>query len=760
MGIGAYQKIPKEMFPDMAINTIVVKGGYAGSSTTTLEKMAVRDIEESLASVNGIAETSTTIIPGSFSIVIELSDNIDPADTLNKIKDILASTSNNLPSDMRTPTASLSVHSNNLMRIAISSDQKSYEELINIGDEIKNQIAKIDRISEVSITGGSTKEVRITLDQKIIEAYGLNPSQVSSAISSLSYTFPVGEIKEKGNFVFVSTANGKTDEKEWEAAILKIGEKFITLGSIASVNIFYPQETTLSTYNSKPNLTLNISKDPEGDAIAMAKTLRGQIQKIAPKYENVVFDITFDSSKRVKSRLDTVISNLAFGLILVFLTMYYLINLRTALVVTMGVPFAFVIGLLFLYYQGSTMNLVSLLGALIVIGIVVDDAIVVSENIQRHMDEGMEKEKAVTQGTKEMLLPVTLATATTIIAFMPIFSLSAEIGRFFVLIPVVISIVLIGSLIESFLFLPLHAKELYKPHIKSRDWTKANDIYEAILHRVIKYKKTVLFLLIIGIPIGTFYTAKSLNFQFMPRYDSDFVYISGKLDNNTPLEETHKTAQQLEKEIMTLKNEYFIKAASLSTGSRRNLLGEGETGENLFYITLELHEMAEENWINKYINPILTLSFDINNDEKIRTMHSYMIANKVKNLLEPLKKKYSMQELGITSDRPGLLKADIKINLVGQNDEILEDGVKALQGKLESINGIKDVGNNIKYGKEEYKLKVNPYGEKLGLNETIIAQTISKYYLGNRQGVTFGKDSTMDITTHSTLKDNIQSLKD
>jgi len=527
MGVNAYHSIPKEMFPDMVQNTIVVKGGYAGSSTTTLDKMAVRDLEESLNSVNGILETETTIVPGSFSIVIKLADKADPGDTLNKVKDILSSISNNLPSDMREPTALISIHSHNLVRIATSSNTKSYGELINIVQDIKNQIAKIDHISEVTITGDSDKEVRITIDPRRLEAYGLNPESVSAAVAALSYTFPVGEIEERENFVYVSTANGKTDENDWEDAILKIEDKFITLGSIAKVQIFHPQESTIATYNGRATLSINVSKDPEGNAIEMAKELRSYIDRISSNYEGVTFDFFYDSSKRVKARLDTVISNLAFGLILVFLTMYYLINFRTALIVAMGVPFAFIIGLLFLYYQGSTINLVSLLGALIVIGIVVDDAIVVSENIQRHMDEGMEKEKAVLQGTKEMLLPVTLATVTTVIAFMPMLTLSAEIGRFIVLIPIVVIMVLIGSLIESFLFLPLHAKELLSPSAKSRDWSKVNDIYEVILHRLIRHKKLTLVLFLILVPLATFFAFKSMNFQFFPRYDGDFVYISG-----------------------------------------------------------------------------------------------------------------------------------------------------------------------------------------------------------------------------------------
>ena len=759
MGINAYISIPKEMFPDLTLNEITVRGAYSGSSTTTLEKMAVRDIEDGISSIDGIKETETTIVPGSFSITITLADNAEPIDTLNKVKDAIAAVNQNLPSDMKDPTASLVVRSRSLVRIAVSSDTRSFGELIDVADAMKNRIAKINGISEVSVTGDSDEEVRIEVNTKALEALNLSPDAATTAIKAMSYTFPVGQIDQKGHFIFVSTVSGKADATAWADAMLRVGEKYVRLGDIATVRVFYPRETSLATYNGKPTLTIDVSKDPDGDAITMAKKVREYVTKAAPAYEGVDFDFFYDSSKRVEARLDTIISNLFLGLILVFLTMYYLINFRTALVVTMGVPFAFMIGLLFLYYQGSTINLVSLLGALIVIGIVVDDAIVVSENIQRHIDEGLEKRDAVIAGVREMLLPVTLATVTTVIAFMPMLSLSYEIGRFIFLIPVVVIMVLLGSLIESFLFLPLHAQELFTKESKSRDWTWLNNHYEKVLHYFIHYKKISLSLFLLIIPVLTFVTFQSMNFQFFPRFDGDFVYVSGKLDNSTPIEETYETSAKVAEAIMKHKDDLYIKAVSVSTGSRRNLLGERESGENLFYITLELHERIEQNWINRYLNPILSFSFVFNDPEKIRDPHSMELAGKVRKILGPMRERFGLQELGVTSDRPGLLRADIKVNLVGENDRELESAVTTLQKRLEGMKGVKDVGNNIKYGKEEYKLKINGYGEMLGLTESGIAQALSRYFLGNRQAMTYNKDGVSEITIRSQFKDDLESFQ-
>ena len=759
LGISAYQSIPKELFPDATLNKVVISGGYAGASANNLDKMAVRDIEDEVGNISHIDTIDTTIVPGSFSIVLTLNEDADGIDILNKVKDAVALSRQYLPADMNEPTARLLERNRPLINMAVSSDTLETDTLIQRARDIKSKLSKIEHITDIAIYGESDREVSILLDTDAINAYRLNKDAVISAIGNLSYTFPIGEIEQRGSFVFVSTVNGKADTTGWEEALMKVGERFVRLGDIATVKIYHPQDRTLATFNGKTNLTLIISKDNAGNAIELSQTLRDYVESIKSDYPEITFGFYADSSVPVKNRLDTVISNLTFGLILVFLSMYVLINGRTATIVAMGVPFAFIIGLIFIYYNGYTINVISLLGALIVIGIVVDDAIVISENIQRHIDEGMALRDAAMMGVREMLLPVTLASLTTIAAFMPMFMLTGNIGLFIKLIPIVVIMVLIGSLIESFLFLPLHAEEILKPGKKSLNWAPAMRVYERTLHFLIRFRKTSLLLFLILIPLGTFIAAKQSNFQFFPTFDGSNVYISGKLDISTPLEETYEVTRALESQILEHQEEFFIKSVSTVTGFRRNLIGGSENGSALFYITIELHEMVDENWINKYINPILDLSFDFTKEDKIRTLHSYEIAKNMKSFLAPMKEQFDMVELGITEDRPrGMIKSDIQINLTGTNDAALESAILRLEKELTAFDGVTSVSNNIRYGKNEYKLRINGYGEQLGLNESAIARSLSNYYLGNKKGTTFSDEGVMEITTEALNKDNLKGL--
>ena len=759
LGVNAYQSIPKELFPEIALDKIAISGGYAGASADNLDKMAVRDIEDELGNIQGVDKIETVIKAGVFTIVLDLIEGSDKTDALNKAKDAIARSRQYLPSDMTEPTAQILTHVRPLVSLSLSSDTLSQGELIESAKEIKSKIARNPYVSEVKIYGDADKEVSVQINEEAVRAYNLNVSSLISAVTQLSYIYPIGDIKQKGNYIFVSTVNGKANPKEWEEALIKIGDKQLRLGDVATVEVSYPQNTTLSSFNGRKNMTLIISKGAEGNAMEISQNLQKYAQeKLKKTYPEIYFDFYQDSSKPVKDRLDTVISNLMFGLVLVFLSMALLINVRIATVVVMGIPISFAIGIIFIYWMGYSINIVSLLGGLIVIGIVVDDAIVVSENIQRHINEGIVPKKAVYRGVKEMVLPVTLATVTTIAAFLPLFMLTGEIKNFIILIPIAVVLILIGSLLESFFFLPLHSGELLKKQENFIDWTPIQNYYENLLHFVIRFKYLFLFTFIVIIPVLTVITVKMLNFQFFPSFDGNYLYISGKASVDTSMEETEKISKEIEKYIISHKEEYALKATSSVIGSRRALSGANEEGDNMLYVTMELYDMESQNFIDAYVNPVLNFQFNFNDPEKRRVKHTYDLAEDLRKILDPLKEKYKLEELVVLEDKPGLIKNDIQINFSGANNNEISKAMEKLKKEILAVPFVKNVTDNANFGKMEYKLRINAYGEKLGLSEVGIAQILSGYFLDSRKAMTFSENGVMEIRTKSIDKDTESSL--
>ncbi|MFK5976733.1 MAG: efflux RND transporter permease subunit [Sulfurovum sp.] len=759
LGVNAYQNIPKELFPEIALDKVAITGGYAGASADTLDKMAVRDIENELGNIQGVDKIESVIKAGNFAITLNLVSGADKINALNKAKDAIARSRRYLPPDMVEPNAQILTHLRPLVSLSLSSEKLSKGELIERAKEIKSKIARNPFVSEVKIYGDADKEVSVEINEEAARAYGIDSQSIVSAISQLSYIYPLGDIKQRGKYIFLSTVNGKDNKEGWESSIIKVGDKRLRLGDVAKVDIRYPQDSTLSSFNGRANITLAISKGATGNAINISKELRKYAsEKLSKDYPNLYFNFYKDSSKPVKDRLDTVISNLIFGLVLVFLSMTLFINVRIASVVVMGIPISFAVGIIFIYSMGYSINIVSLLGGLIVIGIVVDDAIVVSENIQRHLNEGLEPKEAIRVGVKEMLLPVTLATMTTIVAFLPLFMLTGETKNFIILIPIAVVMILIGSLIESFFFLPLHAKELLKKQKNFINWKPLEDWYERVLYRLIELKYIFLVTFLIIIPILTVVTVESLKFQFFPTFDGNYIYITGQSNIDTSIDDTQEIAKELVDYIIANKKKYSLKATSTIVGSRKALSGETQRGDNMFYITMELYDMKPQSFIDAYINPILNFSFIFNDPKKIRDKHTYELAKDLRKIIIPKMKRHKLEELAVLEDRPGLIRNDIQINFSGKDSQKIVEAIRLVEQNLSVVPHIKNITNNLKLGKVEYKLRVNSYGEELGLSEGAISKVVSSYFLDSRKAMTFSTNGVMEIKTKILDKDSEETL--
>ncbi len=756
-GVIAWRDIPKELFPDVTLNMIDVTGGYPGASARLLDKMAVRDIEEAIEGISGIDTSETIVTPGRFDIILTLRDEADPIDVLSKVKDAIAASRQYLPPDMVEPVATLLVRKKEVVSLSMASKTLDHKALVAAAKAIKRQIMQQPGIAEVKIFGDSDEEVQITVDTKKAVALGIDEGALLRAIGDLSYIYPVGDIEQPGRYAFLVSAHGKHTQKGWEDARLRIGSQTLRLGDVAHVALKMSDRATLSSFDMLDNVTLKIYKIAQGDAIAISHRLHEWLPTLQKRYPSIDFHLYHDTSVPIKKRLDVIVSNILLGFILIFVTMAVLINTRIALVVSMGIPFAFAIGLLIIYFFGYTINIVSLLGALIVIGIVVDDAVVVAENIQRYLDEGLDKRTAVLRGAKEMVLPVTLATVTTVVAFLPLFLMSGEMAHFIILIPIVVIAVLIGSLIEAFLFLPLHAKELLKPGRNRIDWTPLMRRYERALLFIVRYKKSFLALFLIGIPLATFFLIKQTHFQFFPDFDSRYLYITGRTDLNTPIERTHAVAKAIEAELLKHKEAFGIRSVSAVAGSRTTLGGENERDNGAFYITLELYDLKDRDWINRYLNPILNLSFDFDDPNKRRTVSTKELARKIAPIIAPFKKRYHLEELGVRQRHIGIVRSDIKINFSGDESEVLR-AMEEVKKALRAIDGVVSVSDNLQYGKLEYRFAINRYGEMLGLEEAQVANVLSGFFLDHRRALTFGKEGVVEIKTQAACKDDLGAL--
>lgn len=760
VGVMSYKLIPKEVFPDASSNVISIQGSYAGASPQSLNSFAVTPIENAIKSLEGIDELISTIAPNTFSVQVVLQDHINPNEIIDEIKDGVALAKRNFPSDMNDPTVTIAKRERPLMNVTLSSDTLTNEQMMQTGEDLQTLLLGQSDVSNVYIYGHSDLQVDIYIDDKKARALGVDGAQVAKAISQLSYIFPLGTIEQVGGHIYLSTQNSKVDYTTWSQTLLTVSGKKLYLGDIATITVGYPLQDTIARYNLKESVKLSVYQGDTGNAIEIAQGIKERLQTFEKAHPSITLDISSDRSKRIKDRLDTVIANIMFGLILVGVLIYFLISPRLSAVILIGVPFSFIITIIMLYYMGQTINMISLMALLITIGIVVDDAIIVSENIQRHIDNGSSVNKAVIDGTMQVLPPVLIASATTIFAFMPLLMLSGPFGSIMMLVPIVVTVAIIASVVEALIFLPLHAKHILRPKEKLFSWEGIYTAHSKILHYFIYYKKTFLALFVIIVPIVTVWMLKNSSFQFFPRLDSDDLKISVELDKSMTLEQSNKVSKLFEERLMQEKKALYIKSVSATVGLYRTIDGSRETIENAFYIDVDLEDFDEDNFIQNYLNPIFALNFDFAQKDKIRKEKGDKIIKKIRAIIRPMLKEVGAINSNIEGQRMGVIKTDLAIDLSGKDTQAIVKGLHAIKDKLATIDGVVDISDNAKLGKDEYKMRINDYGQRLGVTDELLASTVANFFLERTQAYTLHPDGVVDIKTHLLDKNSVQALED
>jgi len=764
LALFAYKKIPKEIFPPADLDKIVIRGGYPGTSANVLDKMVVREIEDDLKSVENLGDIDSVIQNGSFLISADIKEGANQQLVLSDVKDVISSVKNDLPADMNEPTAKVLIHNFPLLLIAISGD-KPISELLDAAKDLKSKLSSIKELNSIDIRGDADNEIRVELYPAKLEAYGLSKEQFFRAISTISSIYPAGTIKQRGKEIFISTVNGPKSAKEFAQTIISIGGKRIRVGDVAKVEYGLSTPKEISHFNGHKNISLNITKTKKGNAIALSKEIKELLSKYSKDYPDLVFEVYTDTSIWIKNRINLVSSNIFFGLILVFIALFISVNWRIATVVALGIPTSFFIALIGAEMLDYSMNMLTMLGALIALGMLVDEAIVVAENIFRHIEMGKSPREAAIDGATEMFPAVVTATMTTVFAFLPLLIMSGQLGIFMKVLPVMITILLLSSLFEAFYFLPLHAKELFSigkitnHHEKSPFWDGAIERYKRFLAILIRFKKSALLILIVGIIGGTIYMLKISKFQLFPPFDSSQIYISGKVDVNNRVEDTEKYMHRIEEALLKSLNRRDVSSITAISGLKFNANQRSESGENLFHIFVNLHERAPVNLFDKYINPYLSLEYD---DSDMQRVHSAQeILKDIQKVLKPFRdlkvedNKKLFEELSAFVPQAGIVGHDIEISISGADNQKLQSALKVLESNLSKISGVEDIEDDAKDGPRELKLSINEYGRSLGFDEGSVISALRGLFLDAEYSKAFDKKGLIYIKI-----EDINRLKD
>ncbi len=758
LSIFAYQNIPKEIFPPITLDKILISGGYAGASADNLDQMVVKNLEDELKNVHDLGDIEAIVKNGSFTIISDIKRGADKLLVLNDVKDRIAKIKKDLPPDMDEPIATILKKSFPLVLIAIASKENP-KKMLDIADKLKSDLSSIKDLSDIDIRGWREDELKISLYKERLDALGLSLPKVASAISNLSNIFPIGNIKAKGAHFFLTTENGKKTKKQLENTILRFGQKRVLLGQIADIAFTLSDPTMLSHFNGKPNISINVTKTKEGNAIELVKRIRNLLASYEKRYPNFEFKVYTDTSVWIRNRLNTVTSNLLFGLLLVFGALMLTVDWRIAVVVGMGIPVSFMVGLISLEFLGYSLNMLSLFGALIALGMLVDEAIVVAENIYRHLENGEDPKSAAINGALEMFPAVLTATATTIFAFLPLVIISGEMGNFIRILPVVISILLLSSLFEAFYFLPLHAKDILKISPKKKKgasiWQKIYKFYMEILAFLLLHRRISLIVLVGFVLFGTFFLMKQTKFQLFPAFDTTQIYVSGRVDINYDIYQTEEVLSKLESEILKSVHPDEVKSVTAIVGMKLDAKNNAQMGENLFHIFINLHELKPQNFVDRFITPLFSFEYDSSDMKRQRSAKE--IAKDIQKIVQKYKKP-PFEELNVIVPQAGVVKSDVEISLQYDDPKKVLQAIEMLEKALASIDGVYNITDDAQKGEGEIKLVLNDYGQRLGITEGYLASYLRSLYLDAEVSKMFKDGKLLYIRLKYASKDDLKRL--
>ncbi|MCH9739473.1 MAG: efflux RND transporter permease subunit [Epsilonproteobacteria bacterium] len=759
-GIYSYTKTPKEIFPSFELDMISISGAYTGASIDILDKMAVKRIEDEVKNIDGIKEMSTVISPAKFNMILELDKRVDKYNTANKIKDTISIVQQYLPEDMNEPTVQVLTTGRSLMSVAISSQTAEPSELITQAKELKEKISTLKNISDITIYGDADIFYDISLNSRKIQALGIDENSVATAIKGLSYIYPIGKVEDStGGHYYLSTYNGKKTAKSLLESQIVVQGKRLYLKDIATIEKRYEDSASLFSVDTQNAIDLSISMSEVGNSLELSKEVTKIVEQTDQANPNLNYLIHDDHSERIKDRLNIVVSNILLGIILITLLVMLLINQRMSFVIFLGVPTSFVMGAFYLYATGYTINMISLVGVLIALGIIVDDAIVVSENIQQHVEAGKEPKEAALIGASEMFKPVTIASLTTLFAFIPALMIQGTLGEVMKLVPITVSVLVLASLIESFVFLPIHSAHILKKESKPLSWEKANRIYSLIIHYLVRFKKSFLLLFLLLVPILIFMGIKQSKFKMFPKFDATTITLALKANVNTTTQETHALLQQIEKDLYAKKEQFNINHIGAIAGWRRDSAGNSETYPYVGQIKIELNKLKPQNFVDAYITPVLSFYYDDTN--RIREKKSDIISEELRAFLKEknYQKRFNLTDLDIVEKKVGPIKSDIKIGLISDDNEKVIGYMKQLKEELLALDGIVSVDDGVKFGVDEMKLQVNSYGESLGLDEQQLGQLLATMYLERKVAIAFDTTDLLEMRVRSDNKNSLEAFQ-
>ena len=730
VGVLSAFMLRREVFPQFELEIILVAVPYPGASPDEVESGICQKIEEAVRSVDGIKKVTSVAAEGVGNVVIEVRSDVP---SVQKVLNEVQSQIDRIPSfpDLaEEPNVQQVTFRNKAITVGVIQENSEAPDaelqLREITEQVRDDLLLIPQISQAEITGERKFQIDVEIPEKTLREYGLTLTDVSRRIRLRNLELPGGTIRDQGETYLLRGKDKRVlgDEIAAIPLITRADGVVLTVGELGQVKDEFVDTTSISRINGKPGLAIDVSAASREDLLSMADAVKDYVKQkdLPPGYK---FTTWGDSSIEVRDRLDLLVRNGMQGLILVFVILSMFLDLKLAFWVAMGIPISLLGACAVLWQFDQTLNMLSLFSFLIALGIVVDDAIVIGENVYAHRAMGKTPMQAAIDGTIEVVPSVFSSVATTVFAFVPMFFVTGVMGKFFAVMPLAVIAILTISLTEATFALPCHlAHDSGKPSPltsglnRFTNWaldTFITRIYQPVVNFCVGNPAITVSLAVTFLLLTTsLVTSGTVPSIFFPKLDAPEVMAKVIFPDGTPSRVTEQATERIEKVILEINQKYSTPARPLMLATHRmvGLVKDDAPGGG---------QTTEGSHAGSVYAQLV--------DSGLRDLKSEEIVQMWRTAVGPIA---GVETLTFGSQSRGPGGKPIEFKLLGPSTDMkeLEAAVEEVKAKLATYEGVFDVSDDSRPGKWELQLREKEDAVALGVPLESIARTVRASYYG------------------------------
>jgi len=717
-GVLIVSQMRREVFPEISLDVVTITTAYPSASPEEVEDLITIPIEDALKDIDGIDTFTSSSIEGVSVVVVEIEfDARDKDRVINEVQRKVDQITD-FPAEALDPDIRVLSMQGPIIRIAVGGDVPETQ-IREVADFLQARIEQHPLIGSVIRNGWRDEEFWVEIDPARLEELEISILDVSQALAARNLNMPGGKLRLHSRELVVRTIGQFYTAEEIEQVIVRSDPdgNHVRVGDLASIQRTFEEDTIYLRANGSRAVLLGVRKKGQADSIRAVNAVRQIVaeerERLPPEIKLTLVD---DESYYVKRRLKVLSLNGMMGMSFVMVCLFMFLNFRVALITSIGIPFSFLSAFLLMEFYGVTINLMTMFGLIMVLGMVVDDAIIVGENIYRHLEMGKTPRDAAIDGTREVMYPVITTVLTTCAAFFPLIFAPDLYSEFLKWLPIVVMMTLAGSLFESLVILPCHAADFvpqFKPgqtdptgrHHAHRWMDSMIKTYSRWLDRVL-HRRYIFLTVVLSAFVGLgFFAAKKMRIDIFPADMIDIFIVRLSTEEGTVVEQTEAVAIEVER-ILT----------GLPDTELRDLVTHigGHFDEYGGYMSQGSHYAA----IAVYLTP-----------QNTRARRTRDIMDSLREPVEAVagidKFEFAMVAGGPPVGRP------IEVKVIGRDFGVLQEVSEDIMAFLREQRGVSDIMDNFDPGKEEAHIRLDTLeAARLGLDVRSVAQTVAASFRG------------------------------